>query len=234
MNNPQRVVLICSLCLFAVCSPLYFLQYHEARSGLPTADEFFSDLTNWPANRLIIRTGPAGSDTGVYSREGFTANSAALLGLATPGILLTAAAFLWAGRVVNKNQTQSEIATTEQAPQRFWGNGLRTLWEGGHSLPRAFWGYYVLGAAGCLFVSLLAVVPFAFLHLSPLGYLVAYALMAIYGTVATVGVWRSADASTPPFWPATLAKAVVVYWTFGVFVYLANGGLRRIFDLITQ
>jgi hypothetical protein len=235
MNNWQRTVLVVALCLFALGLPLYFLQYYEQSPiAYPlTADEVFSTL-DAPSSGLIIKLGNASTINGIYARPGMTANFAALFGIAIPGLLLTSAAFLWAGRNVapklanpipdNKNERRPPILVST----------FSKLWNGKIPLSEAFWGFYICGAIICLIFALLAMVPFGLLRIWPLGFLAINVIMLTYGTVVTIGVWRSATASTPPYWPAAIVKGVLIFWTFGVFSYFADGGLQRLIQIVSQ
>jgi hypothetical protein len=93
---------------------------------------------------------------------------------------------------------------------------LGDLWRGFYPLPRAFWGFYVFGgfAALILFTALASSIVFAAPRLRPAVYVLGLCAVWAYWGIASVGVWRSANAyarafkSGTPFWPVT-AKLVV-------------------------
>jgi hypothetical protein len=99
------------------------------------------------------------------------------------------------------------------------------LWRGRYSLAVAFWVFYALGYL--ISVGLVTLI-------SPL--IVAYpwrpiavaALILPYNAVATVGVWRSADAHPDQRnWPA-FAKIAVFCWEALVILSFARGTARLI------
>jgi len=224
VNNQQRGVLILTLCLFALGLAGYFLQFSERvpATRLPTMDEFLRP-TSGP---LIMTIG--GAD--IFARLDSSESTASLFGLAIPGLLLSAAAFLWFGRKkisVDPVNSSVSVAWHSRKEPFFVPKTFNNLWAGQVPLARAFWGFYVFGAFLCLIVAMVILVPFALIHALPVGLLAAYSIMALYGFVATVGVWRSATASTPPYWPAAIVKGVIIFWTVGIMANLANGGLQH-------
>ena len=198
MNYLQRIILTVSLCIFAVTLPAFLLRYEPK----PTVSELLDDSWRW-SGEPIIRMGVPGGVEGIYPRMGLSNSSAALFGIAFPALLLSAAAFVWAGREKKKpSSTQASIIKAPSYSPRsvqFWGFVLNDLWEGKQPLRLAFWGFYIIGAAVCFIFSLLVAMPFALIGALPVGYIAAFGIMFAYGIVATVGVWRSANASVPPY-----------------------------------
>jgi hypothetical protein len=108
---------------------------------------------------------------------------------------------------------------------------LRDLWRGLYPLPRAFWGFYVFGgfAALILFTAFASSIVFAAPRLRPAVYVLGLCAVWTYWGIASVGVWRSADAYArafeggAPLWPVT-AKLVVGaagLWFFGWLIMTA-------------
>jgi hypothetical protein len=110
---------------------------------------------------------------------------------------------------------------------------LRRVWWGQYSLPRAFWGFYVLGCAAAFICVALVLVASYRLRVGTLGFLLAVVLINGYWIVVSVGVWRSASAAKhSPGW-AIAAKAVVCISVARVLWYLANGGALFLMDRLT-
>jgi hypothetical protein len=242
MNAKQRVLLVLVLCLFAFGLPFYFLQYREQ---LPTAEEVFDGTQ--PSGLIIRLDGERDRSTtnGIFARHDTGANFAALFGIAIPGLLLTSAAFLWLGRKNDFKYRNSPAGGTDgnfmtsaadckvRRLNLDLGNTFQKLWKGQYPLARTFWGFYVLGAIVCAVVAGFAEIPFAMLNVAPLGYIVANLMIFTYGFVATVGVWRSANALRPNQVWGTIAKVAVIIWTFAIFTHFANGGLQEFMDRAT-
>ena len=94
---------------------------------------------------------------------------------------------------------------------------IRRLWWGLYPLPRAFWGFYVLGFIA---VWLVIGIPAALLAgffpaFRPPILLLGYALIWIYWAIASVGVWRSSndDKNYIAFW-RYLARFVILIYAF--------------------
>ena len=113
---------------------------------------------------------------------------------------------------------------------------LAKLWWGRYSLRRTFWLFYVLGFSITWFVTAVIYVPFFFLHVRTLGFIVAFLCFAFYFIVSSVGVWRSADAypftGAARFW-AVAAKGVVCLAVIRVLWSFANGGALNIMAHMT-
>jgi hypothetical protein len=105
---------------------------------------------------------------------------------------------------------------------------IRKLWWGLYPLPRAFWGFYVLGFFA---VWLIVGIPMAifmgyFPGLRPIFKIVA--LLAIWGywAVAAVGVWRSSNDSKHyiAFWRYAARTVVLISALKVIFTVSAGGG----------
>ena len=103
---------------------------------------------------------------------------------------------------------------------------LRKLWYGKIDLGWAFWGFYILGGFVCLIVASLVGWPFWLLGMRPVGLIATAVVIAGYGTITTVGVWRSAGARST-IW-ALLARVIVALWAVSVVMMLVNGGAARL------
>jgi hypothetical protein len=108
----------------------------------------------------------------------------------------------------------------------------KKFWRGGYSLPRSFWGFYVLGLFSYLFLCFLIALPLSSLGLKPLG----RALLAsyfLYPLWASVGVWRSARPENCSRGWGIIAKGVVAFYGIAIlFQLLINGGAVRMIDYI--
>jgi hypothetical protein len=71
------------------------------------------------------------------------------------------------------------------------------------------------------------------LRLSPIGFAFGISVMILYWIVASVGVWRSADAYPLTRWWPAAAKIAVVLWAGRILWGLANGGALNIMDRVT-
>jgi hypothetical protein len=71
---------------------------------------------------------------------------------------------------------------------------LSDLWRGRRSLGKAFWGYLLLGTFGAMILGMLAGLPLLWLGNLPAARLVSLSVFFGYEIVASVGVWRSANA----------------------------------------
>jgi len=71
---------------------------------------------------------------------------------------------------------------------------LQRLWRGGYSLGKAFWLFFCLGFIGIIPIAMLAGIPFILLDQKPTASLVFWAVFMGYEVIASVGVWRSANA----------------------------------------
>jgi hypothetical protein len=104
---------------------------------------------------------------------------------------------------------------------------LYKIWWGQYSLPVQFWLFYIVGSVAAIFVSVVAAAPLLLLDARPAAYLVGAVVAWGYWFVASVGVWRSADAYPLTRWWPNLAKGVVVLFTL-VFLYrLLTGGAEH-------
>jgi len=113
---------------------------------------------------------------------------------------------------------------------------LRKLWWGQYSLPKTFWGFYVLGFFACWAVVGLVYTPFFILHLRTIGFILTFIIFVSYETIAAVGVWRSANAypfhGFAGFW--AIAAKTVVCLVVGRFLWsLANGGALALMARMT-
>ena len=111
---------------------------------------------------------------------------------------------------------------------------LGKLWQGGYSLPVAFWGFYCGGWLVWIVVFLLIFAASRFalyaslaFDPSPIAWIVYYVLHLAYLVVSSVGVWRSAE----PYWMspegmrrywAGAARVVVIIWIAAVARGLLN------------
>jgi hypothetical protein len=104
---------------------------------------------------------------------------------------------------------------------------LGKLWRGEYALPVAFWKFYCGGQLACAVLYVFAFVAGRLLfhrtHIidpSRIISIVCYVLLTIYVVVASVGVWRSADA----YWKSTVGMRR--FWAGAarviVFVWIAN------------
>ena len=76
---------------------------------------------------------------------------------------------------------------------------LRTLWMGRYSLGKAFWLFFCLGFIAIIFIGMAAGLPFLLLNFEkPIPSLVFWIVFLGYEIVASVGVWRSANALLTP------------------------------------
>ena len=72
--------------------------------------------------------------------------------------------------------------------------GLRRLWLGEVPLERAFWDYAVIGGITVNLITTLGFVMLVTVDRPLAALFVGYGLAVPYNVVATVGVWRSAEA----------------------------------------
>jgi hypothetical protein len=110
---------------------------------------------------------------------------------------------------------------------------LRKLWWGKYSLIASFWGFFVLGVPASVFPAVFVVIPFAALHMRPIGVLFSALGFAGYWVVAAMGVWRSADSYPYTRWWPRLAKSFVSLLTLGAISRLANGGALWLLAQVT-
>jgi hypothetical protein len=90
---------------------------------------------------------------------------------------------------------------------------FRTLWLGRYPLVGAFWGFYVLGfVISTAMAGALAGLLIMF-RLREFGFLSAALFYMAYMSVATVGVWRSANSYPYTRWWPAMAKAAVLFFT---------------------
>jgi hypothetical protein len=67
-------------------------------------------------------------------------------------------------------------------------NILGKLWRGQYSLPKAFWGFYILGQIAC-FVLLAIILLISYRsHLGTLGFIFGFLIVSCYWIIAAVGV----------------------------------------------
>ena len=110
---------------------------------------------------------------------------------------------------------------------------LKKLWWGQYPLLRSFWGFYLFGMFCAPFVAAILMLPVYFISRGA-GLAVGATLCAIYYVVATVGVWRSADAYGLTRWWPNLAKLLVVLITVRAGWVLVNGGAEHFVQYVTQ
>jgi hypothetical protein len=110
---------------------------------------------------------------------------------------------------------------------------IHDLYWGKYRLAVAFWGFYVFGALVCLVVGVALMIPFSLLGLAGLGIFFGTLLMWSYWFVATVGVWRSANAYPFTRWWPNVTKLFVVMWTARLLWQLANGGAAALMEKVT-
>src|SRR6185437_2765139 len=91
-------------------------------------------------------------------------------------------------------------------------SAIRKLWWGEYLLALTFWGFYVFGVIASMLCAAVVMIPLYFLHLPQLGFGVGSVAFASYWIVASIGVWRSADAYPHTRWWPALAKIVVCLW----------------------
>ena len=103
---------------------------------------------------------------------------------------------------------------------------ISKLWWGRYSLPRAFWGFLVLGS---ILVPLLAMIVFAIvrgMELRGPGYLLFFALIWTYAAVVSVGVWRSANNYAGRLGWDFFAKGFVVLYAGWILWKMLTGGFE--------
>ena len=109
---------------------------------------------------------------------------------------------------------------------------FKKLWFGVYSLPVAFWGFCVLGNVAVILLASIIGLLSAHAGLAAIG--IPVALLGVWGywIVASVGVWKSAEAYPfTRFWPLMAKGIVLFYWV--AFLYrAANGGLEQLMALI--
>jgi hypothetical protein len=105
---------------------------------------------------------------------------------------------------------------------------LRKLWFGVYSLPVAFWGFCVAGNLAVIFCAIFLGVLAGHMGLGTAGIALGALVIWAYWIVASVGVWKSADAYPyTKFWPVIVKGLVLLYW--GGFIYRAStGGLEAL------
>jgi hypothetical protein len=110
------------------------------------------------------------------------------------------------------------------------------FWRGEYSLPRSFWGFYVLGYLAAFLVLTLAAIPFFLLHLHPFGRILQIGYF-VYPLWAGIGVWRSAKAypftGAARFW-AWAAQGVVLVFGLVILFNAANGGALRVAAVLME
>jgi hypothetical protein len=115
-------------------------------------------------------------------------------------------------------------------------NPLVKLWRGEYPLSRAFWVFYVLGFFVCWLVAGILYLPFFFMHVRTLGFVVVFLCFSFYFVASSVGVWRSAgtvpSAGSTRFW-AFAAKGVVCVVAGRILWSWANGGALNILARLT-
>ena len=121
---------------------------------------------------------------------------------------------------------------TLPATWRIWP-ALSDWWQGKISLAKAFWGL-VFGTFGAMILGILVGLPFLLLEARPSARLAYLLIFWGFQIVASVGVWRSANAiiaaragrgQKVTFWEGAkivLAKIFVVLWWLG-FIVRASG-----------
>ena len=115
---------------------------------------------------------------------------------------------------------------------------LRKLWWGQYSLPRTFWGFYVLGFFAAIFLSATILLTSYHLKLGTLGFIFGFSLFTIYWFIASVGVWRSAGPNmTSRVWTvriwAIAARGIVLLFAVRAFWGLVNGGALALMERMT-
>ena len=112
---------------------------------------------------------------------------------------------------------------------------IRRLWCGLYPLPKAFWGFYVIGFfATWLIVGIPAALLAALIHsLRPLFLIAGVALHWTYWVVASVGVWRSANNTKNyiAFWRYA-ARGVVLLFVLMYISGFASGGGQALIERI--
>jgi hypothetical protein len=117
-------------------------------------------------------------------------------------------------------------------------NILGKLWRGQYSLPKTFWGFYILGQIACfLLVAIILIISYRN-HLGTLGFIFGFLIISCYWIIAAVGVWRSASTYlASPIWMtrawAVAARAVVVLIAARAVWGLANGGALELMERMT-
>jgi len=112
-------------------------------------------------------------------------------------------------------------------------NVLGKLWRGQYSLPRTFWGFYILGQIACFALLAIILIISYRSHLGTLGFIFGFLIISCYWIIAAVGVWRSASTYlASPIWMtrawAVAARGVVVLFAARVVWGLANGGAQAL------
>ncbi len=103
---------------------------------------------------------------------------------------------------------------------------LRRLWWGTYSLPVAFWLFYCVGMAACLFLSAVILILSRTINAHAAVFIVCLALTWAYWFVALVGVWRSAS----PYWKSPIWMQRI--WAAAARIVVAIGIARFVIGLI--
>ena len=117
-------------------------------------------------------------------------------------------------------------------------NILGKLWRGQYSLPKAFWGFYILGQIAC-FVLLAIILLISYRsHLGTLGFIFGFLIVSGYWINAAVGVRRSASSYlASPIWMtragAVVARGVIVLFAARAVWGIANGGALALMERLT-
>lgn len=119
---------------------------------------------------------------------------------------------------------------------------LRKLWWGQYSLVKSFWLFYVLGVV-LVFVALVLLVGIliflgtflAIPILKQLVLLIIYGVWLGYLLIASVGVWRSADAYPYTRWWPRMSKCVVaIIALMWVYSLLAGGAANWLAEFTSR
>ncbi len=107
------------------------------------------------------------------------------------------------------------------------------LWWGQYPLVRSFWVFYVLGIFIAPLIAIVGMLPIYFFSRGA-ALAIGATLYGAYLIVASVGVWRSADAYPYARWWPNLAKTVVVIIVARMGWGLLNGGAEHFVQYVTQ
>jgi hypothetical protein len=117
-------------------------------------------------------------------------------------------------------------------------NILGKLRRGQYSLPKTFWGFYILGQIAC-FVLLAIILLISYRsHLGTLGFIFGVLIVSCCWIIAVVGVWRSASSYlASPIWMtrawAVAARSVIVLFAARAVWGIANGGALALMERLT-
>ena len=104
---------------------------------------------------------------------------------------------------------------------------IKKLWAGGYSLPKAFWGFHVIGIFLAVLLLCVILIVAALAHLWTIGLPIGFVIFWAYWIVSVVGVWRSAgpyvaSPGSKQIW-GWIARGLVCVWTLRAVWGLVEG-----------